>query len=312
MLNSLKLANINPGTVNLTGIRLLVLFALLLDSPKTAEEINNHFKNNYPKEIFSIDTLRNDINALRSAGCDITRADKSNNFKYTLLSHPFELYIDRKTAKGFSRIYNRSYKFLTIEQLVGLENLFNTLANYTADEKVSEYLRGLSLLKKIDKIILRDLIYAYKNKYPVEFDYRVPNKSISHFEATIRSFEIRSRKLYINVYCRTYERNSYFPVHNIIGPITINISEESKNKNSVWVHYELKGIAAKNFVEQENEIILEQKENSIVVKYTTDTCFKITQQVLSYGPNCTIVAPDFMIDFNVKKLKEMYKEYEND
>ena len=82
MLNSLNLSDINPSLINLTGIRLLVLFSLLLESPKSAEEISEYFEqNNYPKENFSIDTLRNDINALKYAGCSITRADKSNHFK---------------------------------------------------------------------------------------------------------------------------------------------------------------------------------------------------------------------------------------
>ena len=107
MLNVLKLENIKPMLVNLTGVRLLVIFSLLLESPKTAEEINEYFeKNNYPKEIFSIDTLRNDLNALRYAGCDISRADKSNNFKYMIASHPFQLNIDMPQLKTCPPLYH--------------------------------------------------------------------------------------------------------------------------------------------------------------------------------------------------------------
>ncbi|MBR1680187.1 hypothetical protein IJ707_00165, partial [bacterium] len=152
MLNTLRLEDIKPESINLTGVRLLVLFSLLLESPKTADEINEYFeRNNYPKDTFSTDTLRNDLNALRYAGCNITRADKSNNFKYTLTTHPFELFIDKDIAMSLYKLYNKSYKYLTVEQLIKIENLFCTLADYTSDDDTSEFLKGISLIKNIDK-----------------------------------------------------------------------------------------------------------------------------------------------------------------
>lgn len=312
MLNSLKLSEINPSQINLTGVRLLVLFSLLVESPRTVEEINEYFEqNNYPKDTFSIDTLRNDINALKFAGCTISRADKSNNYKYTLLSHPFNLQIDKNTAENIHKIYNRSYNFLTIEQLLSIEKLLNILSTYTENDEVSEYLRGISILKRLDKNLIKDLIYACKNKYPMEFDYKAPNTGLQHYEAIPKNFLIRSKKLYLNMYIKTYERNSYLPVHNIIAPITIKLTKDENNKNTVWVIYELKGIAARNFVEQDNEKIIEKRGEILLVKYTTDTYFQITQKILSYGPNCKAIEPDFVVDFNINKLKEMYEEYKN-
>ena len=173
MLNCLKLEQINPISINLTGIRLLVIFSLLLESPKTAEEINEYFEiNNYPKECFSIDTLRNDLNALRYAGCEITRADKTNDYKYKLLAHPFELDIDETEVLNLSKLYKKAYIFLDIPQLINLENLFNLLANYTKKESVSEELKGISLLKDIDKELLKTLLTAGKNKNIISFNYK--------------------------------------------------------------------------------------------------------------------------------------------
>ena len=137
VLNSFKLEDIKPLLINLTGVRLLVIFSLLVESPKTAEEINDYFvKNNYPKDLFSSDTLRNDMNALRLAGCMISRADKHNDYKYNLISHPFELNIDMDFAKNLAKIYNRTYKDLKLRDLVLIENLFNELAKYTDNEEI--------------------------------------------------------------------------------------------------------------------------------------------------------------------------------
>ena len=227
------------------------------------------------------------------------------------MSHPFELLIDKNNAKNISKIYNRSYKFLTVEQLLSIEKFFNLLANYTPDEETSEYLRGISILKRIDKTLLNDLIYACNNKHSIEFDYRAPNSGKIHYLAIPKEFYIRSKKLYINIYCENYEKNLYLPVKNIISPITINLSSSNKNKYKVWVKYELTGIAAKNFVEQSDEVLIETKEDRKIVKYTTDTYFQITQKVFSYGPNCKIIEPIFVRDFNVNKLIAMYEEYKN-
>ena len=311
MLNVLKLENIKPMLVNLTGVRLLVIFSLLLESPKTAEEINEYFeKNNYPKEIFSIDTLRNDLNALRYAGCDISRADKSNNFKYMIASHPFQLNIDMDIAISLGKLYTKYYKYLPIDYLIKIENFFNILSEYTTNTDVCEYLKGISLIKKIDKDILNSLINSVKRKSTITFSYKAPYLGKVNYEFVSDCFTFKSKKLYIEGFNKTYNSSSYFLVSRIIKIISEQIkTEDIVKKPLIKVIYELKNLAMLTFYESEDEVIIEKQKDRIIVEFQADSNFKIIQKVLSYGPDCTVLEPYNIRLKIINELKRMYEVY---
>lgn len=312
MLNSLKLEKINPTLVNLTGIRLLVIFSLLLDSPKTAEQINEHFiKNNYPKELFSVDTLRNDMNALRLAGCDISRADKRNDFKYILLSHPFELKIDMYIAKSLSKLYNSVYKNLNFYYLLLMDDLFIEFSKYADDVETSEYLRGISLFKNIDKKNIKDLIFACDNKKKVSFTYKAPNTGKQQLEFITDGLEFRNRKFYLKGYNVTFQTNSFLLVSRIVSPITLFLKDDVVNKEPLKVVYLIKNLAKINFEESEQEKVVEFGTNEIKVEFTTENEFKLLQKILSYGPNCTVISPDNFKQRVIETLHKMREVYEN-
>lgn len=312
VLNSFKLEEIKPLLINLTGVRLLVIFSLLVESPKTAEEINDYFvQNNYPKDLFSSDTLRNDMNALRLAGCIISRADKHNDYKYNLISHPFELNIDMDFAKNLAKIYNRTYKDLKLRDLVLIENLFNELAKYTDNEETSEFLKGISLIKNIKKDTLRNLLNAQKSQGKIQFEYKSP-KGKSNIEFIVEDFEFRNKKLYINGYNITHQNNSFLLVSKIASPITFFLRKEEIENATFKVTYELRNNARINFEEKEDEKIIKSTKDVLTVEFSTDNKFKLIQKILSYGPNCVVISPTEIREEIIKKLKDMREVYRNE
>lgn len=313
MLNSLKFKDLKPELVNLTGVRLLVIFSLLIESPKSAEEINEYFeKNNYPKESFSVDTLRNDINALRYAGCEISRADKSNNFKYTLLSHPFELCIDKDIAFGVAKLYNKIYKFFDINTLIQADNLLKVLAKYTVDNETSEILNGISILKNVDIDILKSLIPAVERGHTVSFLYKAPALGKINFEFIPNRFEIISRKLYINGYIKNYNSTSFLPVFRILTKAVEYINDEPAENKVFQIVYELRNAAMYNFTETAEEKILEEQDDKIRIEYKSSNPFKIKQRILSYGSNCTILSPENIKKDFTEELMKIHRIYENE
>jgi len=312
MLNAFKLEDIKTVLINLTGIRLLVIFSLLIESPKSAEEINDYFeKNNYPKDMFSLDTLRNDLNSLRIAGCQITRADKSTNYKYRLISHPFELRVDYEVAKNLSKLYNQTYKYLSIEQLIIIDDLFDIFSNYAADIKTREYLKGISLIKNLNKNLIKDLVHAANKKLVISFTYKAPNIGKQNYDFKLYNLEIRSKKLYINGFNKTYNCNSFLLVSKIVSPITFNINNENveyKTYNSIC---ELYNTEIMNFEENENDKLIKRENDKIIVELTTDNYFKLKQKILAYGPNCTVISPEYLREDIIKTLKIMREIYKN-
>lgn len=311
VLNTFSLEDIKPMLINLTGVRLLVIFSLLVESPKTAEEINDYFvKNNYPKDLFSSDTLRNDMNALRLAGCEISRADKHNDYRYNLISHPFELKIDMDFAKSLAKIYNRIYKDLKLRDLVLIEKLFNEFAKYTDSEETSEFLKGVSLIKNIKKDILSDLIKAQNSQGKIQFEYKSPTGK-SNIEFIVEDFEFRNKKLYIDGYSITHQNNSFLLVSKITSPITFFLKKEEIENATFKVVYELRNSARINFEEKDDEKVVKSAKDVLTVEFSTDNKFKLFQKILSYGANCVVISPSEIRQEVIEKLKVMREVYRN-
>lgn len=310
MENICKLSDVNPILINLTGVRLIVLFSFLLEAPRSAEEIYQHLQDcDYPKEGISIDTVRNDLNSLRQAGCVISRADKSNGFKYKLVSHPFELNIDMDLAKNLSKIYFKGIESYSVKLLVYLDNLFVKLAQYTRDENVAEYLMGISIIKNLDKNLLKDLYNAYKNEQTVTFTYNAPNSGKQDITFAIENFEVRSRKLYMNGYSLTHKDKAFFLVSRIHAPITVHLQKNLIENLTKTVQYELTNSAVLNYCKIEKEKIVEQNKKHLIVELTSDNEFKILQRLLAYGANCKILSPNSFKEKMIETLKSMEQAY---
>lgn len=310
MITSINFEQLKPELINLTGVRLLVLFSLLIESPKSAEEINEYFKkNNYPNNAFSIDTLRNDLKALRDSGCVISRADKSNNFKYKLTTHPFELVITLRIAKSMAKLYNNICKDLDCYQLLQFDNLFNTLASYTKNEDIAEFLRGISLLKNINKELYRDLIKAKELKNKISFTYKSPKQNLK-IDFLVENLEIRSKKIYISGYCFNFKSNSFLLVSKIISPITFYLQKELIEEYTQTITYELKNVSFENYKQNPNETVKKREDNKIIIEFKSDNEFKLIQKILSYGDDCTVISPLHIREKVINILKEMQALYE--
>lgn len=312
MLTSLDLNKVNSESINLTGVRLIVLFSLLLDSPKTAEDINQHFiKNNYPKNIFSLDTLRNDLNALRLAGCTISRADKSTDYKYILSEHPFSLNINENISNLLTDVYNKIYKHLSISELIHFENFFKTLAKYAQNEEIAEKLIGISAIKHLDKTLLKDIYNAIIQNRTISFQYKSPNSRLINIQFIPQKLGFRSKKLYVFGFSITHNDCSFFHVSKIQTPLFIHLEKTKFKKTKIKVQYKLNAEKFKNFEANENQKILNKTLSEIFIEEIVDNKFILTQNLLAYGKDCTIIAPENYKKEFIQKLKSIRKLYKN-
>ena len=94
MLKTAEKTDLNQ--ISLTGIRSLVLLGLLIEEPRSLEEIRESFINyKIMEEEHSNDILRIDLNTIKSMGCEISRPSPKTDFKYVLTKHPFSLKISK-------------------------------------------------------------------------------------------------------------------------------------------------------------------------------------------------------------------------
>lgn len=302
---------VNCNLMSLTGYRTLVILSLLMESPKSTDEINEFFYNHqYIKEKFSNDTLRIYINSLREVGCEITRANKANGQKYELISHPFTYEIQQNQVNAIEKLYKNMYNKIDIRDIIAIDNLFEKLTTYSKNKENQHSLKSFSVLKNINKNILEDLIMHCKNKNQITFLYNSPKSNSKKIEIVTDKLSFKSEKLYLFGNNLTHNEYSYFSVDRILEICSIKLQKDQKEFPSIKVIYELK----KNnneYCPENDEKIIESTKDKVVIESTSENEFSLTQKILHMANDCKVLYPEEFKDKLLKKLKLMEKSYEN-
>lgn len=302
---------VNCNLMSLTGYRTLVILSALMECSKSNDEINAClFNNQYIKEKFSSDTLRIYINSLRSIGCEITRANKSNSKKYELLSHPFVYNIEKSQLQALTKLYKNLYEKVDIKDVTILENFFNKISGFVKDENTKDILQNVSVLKYIDKNILNNLLLHCKNKNQITFLYNSPKSGEKEIKIVADKLSFKSEKLYLWGTSLTHKQYSYFAADRILNIISIDILKEHERSEPIKVVYELYN-QNENYTPESDEKIIEQTRNKFVIEVTSENEFALIQRILYKANDCRIKFPE---SFKVKilnKLKNMEEIYEN-
>lgn len=299
---------VNCNLMSLTGYRTLVILSLLMEAPRSTDEINNYFLNNqYIRDKFSNDTLRIYINSLRAIGCQITDANKANK-KYQLISHPFEYDVSKSQLKALSKLYKRIFDKIDIRKLLKIENLISKLADSTKSEATKLYLKNISVIKNVDKEILNDLIIHCKNNNQIAILYNSPRSSIKTIEIICDKLSFRFEKLYLWGNNLTHNEYSFLPVERIDRILSIKSLKDDNDIQPIRVVYELYNCT--NYVPEHNEKIIAKTDDKLVIELNSKNEFNLMQRILYMTDNCKILEPDSFKEELLEKLKTMEQYYE--
>lgn len=301
---------VNCNLMSLTGYRTLVILGLLMEAPKSNDEINEYFYNHqYIKEKFSNDTLRIYINSLRTIGCDITRANKSNNKKYELLSHPFAYDISKSQLKAISKVYKSLYNKIEIEEIIDIENFFKKLIPHIKNENTKNFLNSISVFKNINTDILDDLFIHCKKKNQIRFLYNSPKSGHKEIEIIADKLSFKSGKLYLWGNNLTHKQYSYFSVEKILKICSINLLKNKEEFPTTKVVYEIYN-NNDNYVLEDNEKLIEKTNEKLVIELDSKNEFSLMQKILYMANDCKVISPDKFKANLLTKLKTMEKCYE--
>ncbi len=297
--------------MSFTGFKSLMLFSLLLESPKSYSEICEFFKNHdYIKEEISIDTLRVYLTSLKRSGCEIIRTKKEEGGKYKLISHPFELKISDEQLKSIAKIYRIILKTVDITGVLALEKFLRNLAEKVKNEKLIETVQKVSVFKGIDLQLLEDLIKYSKQKMRLTLLYNSPKSGKKEVHIIADNVAITQNKVYIYGTSLDYNQESFFLVQRILKVLE---AEPQDNDNSVEVKkftigYELMSLNP-NTKLSEDEKIVDINENSIIVEVETSNLFMMKRKILEYGPQCRVLYPDEFRAEIIETLQKMREGY---
>ncbi len=308
----LKTNRVTYNLMSFTGFKSIIIFSLLLDGPKSYQELRTAIENHeYLHESVSIDTLRIYLNSLRKSGCKISRFTKDGITRYSIVSHPFELKITKEQAESILKVFKAIYKSIEISDLLSLQKFFDKFSNYITNEDLKTKLKNISPLHDINPQIIRDLMtYSGSNNEIIIF-YNSLNSGKKNINIIIDKLEVMNGKLYVYGFNSEYQNYSSFLVSRIIKIAGINLKKSELKIPVYTIGYEFQTMPNEHFELQNNEKIIDKNSEKMQIEISSPNKFDIMQRVMSLSPNCKVLYPqEFKKELieNLTKMKEGYLE----
>ena len=306
----LKTKKVTYNLMSFTAFKALVMFTELTKSPKSYKEICDIFYNHpYLREQISIDTFRVYMNSLKRFGCEVKRikgADKES--RYYITSHPFELKYTQDQLQSALKVFKSLVKNMDIDELLMMEEFFEKIGCYIKNEDFINEVKKVSLLKDINKDILKTLIECCKNKNQIIITYASPNSGNKNMELVTDKIEVNNGKIYLYGTGFEYKQYGSFLV-NRIKKIDEIKTEKTMPDGLVEVEVVYEIYHTGDFQPETYEKVIKKDNDKLTIEAKTSNTFLLTQRLLSFGNNCKIVSPeDFKNEF-VTLLKDMKAGY---
>ncbi len=307
LINTEKTTDLNQ--ISLTGVRSILLLWMLIDGPKTLEEIREEFINlKIMEPEHSNDILRIDLNTLRTMGCDITHATSKTNFRYVIKKHPFALNITRDEIALLRKVYKKVKDTSNILLLFKYDNLFKKLAAHVTDSEIKEELYGLSVLKNFELGTITELLEDCKENNILKLIYNTPGaKEDSRKEIAAQKLVFQNDKIYLWGYDLNKKEAVTLNIKRIKSILSRIQNSEIFKLKGTYVKFFLENFGVNNL--EENEKILETRKDGFVVEGNYYNDFIAMQRILSFGSACTVLEPEEFREKIIQKLKDMRKCY---
>ena len=308
----LKTNTVTYNLMSFTGFKSILIFAMLLDGPKSYKDIQDYMKNHeYLHETISVDTLRIYFNSLKEIGCNVVKERIDGVTKYSIDRHPFELKFTNEQIKSIIQIYKAISKSIEVTDLISLQQFFEKIAIYITDEKLKKTLKKISPLNNINPKLVQELMEYAQNNTEITMFYKSGNSGNKDITIIIDKLHINNSKLYISGFNSEHNTYSSFLVEKILSIKNVNLNAKTLDIPEITVGYQYLKDEKEDFELLSCEKIVESDDKKLIIEITSLNKFEIMQRVMSHSTRCKVLYPEDFKAYtiaNLKKMKEGYLE----
>lgn len=310
----LNLKEVSYNAIFYSAFKALIVFELLLESPKTLEQISELIGNRpYIKSTISKDTLRVYINSFKKAGCNIEKTltgEKRREYAYYIPDNPFRPVISKSQTKQLFDIYDMIMYNMPFQELLNFELLIRKFDKWFNDKSFHQLYEEHSLLKDFDVKLLSELEQCCRENALITVLYNSPRSGFKEIPIIAHTMKIQNYKLYLEGFGKEYNQEGIFLVSRI-SKITNIISGENVN----MPNDNLLEIICEFYNPQiqltENETIISETGSTRLIKHITSNKILTNQRFLQLGDNCKILEPEYYQKEFITLLKSTKEVYEN-
>ncbi len=298
--------------ISLTAYRACFIALILAKGPKSLEEIYEAFsKDKILAKTCHKDTIANSINSLRAVGFDIEKPKASNSYKYKLVSHPFKFNISSEQANLLHLIRNSLSYQSDYETIFNLNSVFNKIISLSDCKNCIDVIERANCFRNIDLNLFKDILKLCEKKANAQIVYNSPINGNETIQIKTEKVVFENNRLYLWLYSYKHKTPAYFRIDKIVSikPDFTDLPAENEILLTNIVKYELSGEAAKKFMPNENEIVVEKYSNRIIVQANVINRFNFFQHIIGFVDNCKILEPEYIKhDFtnHLKSIMEVY------
>lgn len=295
--------------ISLTGTRALMIVGLLMQAPRSLEEIKEAFiEMKIMEPEHSYDILRIDLNTLRIMGCVISRSSAKTGFKYALEKHPFPLNITSEEVGLLSKLYKKVKDKSDISLLLKYDELFKKLAFHVNDDEVREELYGISALKGFDVEKISSLKDDCANHRIITLVYKKPTvRDSGTKEVCAQNLVFQNDKVYLFGHDLKKNESIVLNTKRIKSIVSRRDNDDNVKTKGICVKFHLKTFGMNEALE--NEQIIETNDNGYIVEGNYHNEFVAIQRLLSFGASATVLEPQDIKKKIIQKLKDMRANY---
>ena len=299
--------------ISITGYRTLLILKLLLQEGKTLDELVSLLKEDkLIQKTVSKDTVRIVINTLRKIGCEIPRPERSTDYKYRIVSHPFILSLSDNQIKSFLKLRDILCDSYDWEKILLINDLFEKLFSLTKNQEQIDSLVDDKLLGNIDRALLVELSNQKLINRKIIIEYKSVKYGIENLSVIPKKIIYQNGKLYLVCFNFKYSHNSILNIERILKIKNVDLNEIYEDVGVYEVDYKLYGDSLKTFELKENEEIIERNKDSIIIKARVMDEFLFVQRILLFGSDFEIISPDYFKEKLADKLKLLKRGYRNE
>ena len=202
-----------------TGFRVLFLLDLLLRAPIKKDDIIEELSKNPYVSNVSNETVRLDLNTLKSAGFEIENLGKEKDYKYRINWSPIKFSITKKELRVLTQTKDAVLKLSNPDFIIKLYRLFEKVSKVIDDENAVFEL--LNFRYFLDFQILKELNVLIKRKKEVVLLYNSPNSGLKEIQIKLKSFKYNGSKLHLTGTSSNYPDNTVLRADNIVKIVKI-------------------------------------------------------------------------------------------